>query len=278
MIARGARGAGRRDGLAVEDDPASARRDQGPGRVAGAARGRHRPGVHGAAARGAGHARCGATRNIWRCAIGDGALAPRFVAGRQHRGQRRRCGDRRRQRARAARAAVGRAVLLGPGPEGIAREPIAGARRDGVPRRARARWASATERLVALCRSAGGSSCRGPTGLRERAARLAKADLVTGMVGEFPELQGIMGGHYARAEGEPARVAAGDPRPLRAQGSGRPLPDGARERRRGPRRQAGHAGGVLRRRPQADRLQGPVRPQACRAGRHSAGPGERAAA
>jgi len=37
------------------------------------------------------------------------------------------------------------------------------------------------------------------------AARLAKADLVTAMVGEFPELQGIMGGYYARAEGvEPA--------------------------------------------------------------------------
>ena len=33
------------------------------------------------------------------------------------------------------------------------------------------------------------------------AARLAKADLVTGMVGEFPELQGVMGGYYAREEG-----------------------------------------------------------------------------
>ncbi|MBV9995111.1 MAG: glycine--tRNA ligase subunit beta [Caulobacteraceae bacterium] len=33
------------------------------------------------------------------------------------------------------------------------------------------------------------------------AARLAKADLVSGMVSEFPELQGVMGGHYARAEG-----------------------------------------------------------------------------
>jgi glycyl-tRNA synthetase beta chain len=33
------------------------------------------------------------------------------------------------------------------------------------------------------------------------AARLCKADLGTGMVGEFPELQGIMGGHYARLEG-----------------------------------------------------------------------------
>ena len=39
--------------------------------------------------------------------------------------------------------------------------------------------------------------------LAEQAARLAKADLVTEMVGEFPELQGLMGGYYARAEGLP---------------------------------------------------------------------------
>src|SRR5690606_26598475 len=41
----------------------------------------------------------------------------------------------------------------------------------------------------------------------EQAARLAKADLVTEMVGEFPELQGLMGGYYARAEGLPDAVA-----------------------------------------------------------------------
>jgi glycyl-tRNA synthetase beta chain len=41
-----------------------------------------------------------------------------------------------------------------------------------------------------------------------RAAHLAKADLVTGMVGEFPELQGIMGAYYARHDGEPEAVAA----------------------------------------------------------------------
>jgi glycyl-tRNA synthetase beta chain len=41
----------------------------------------------------------------------------------------------------------------------------------------------------------------------ERAALLAKADLVTGMVGEFPELQGVMGREYARASGEPEEVA-----------------------------------------------------------------------
>ncbi len=44
--------------------------------------------------------------------------------------------------------------------------------------------------------------------LAERAARLCKADLVTGMVGEFPELQGLMGGYYAAAQGERPAVAA----------------------------------------------------------------------
>jgi glycyl-tRNA synthetase beta chain len=40
-----------------------------------------------------------------------------------------------------------------------------------------------------------------------RAARLAKADLVTNMVGEFPELQGVMGRYYAKAQGEDDSVA-----------------------------------------------------------------------
>ena len=43
--------------------------------------------------------------------------------------------------------------------------------------------------------------------LAGRAAKLAKADLTTGMVGEFPEVQGVMGGYYARHDGEPAEVA-----------------------------------------------------------------------
>ena len=43
--------------------------------------------------------------------------------------------------------------------------------------------------------------------LVRRAARLCKADLLTGMVGEFPELQGTMGMHYARHDGEPETVA-----------------------------------------------------------------------
>ena len=43
--------------------------------------------------------------------------------------------------------------------------------------------------------------------LAERAARLAKCDLLTQMVGEFPELQGVMGRYYALHDGEPAEVA-----------------------------------------------------------------------
>jgi glycyl-tRNA synthetase beta chain len=45
-------------------------------------------------------------------------------------------------------------------------------------------------------------------GMAERAANLAKADLVTEMVGEFPELQGLMGRYYATAQGEYSSVAA----------------------------------------------------------------------
>jgi len=41
----------------------------------------------------------------------------------------------------------------------------------------------------------------------ERAARMAKADLVTGMVGEFPELQGVIGGYLAAAQGQSSAVA-----------------------------------------------------------------------
>jgi len=47
----------------------------------------------------------------------------------------------------------------------------------------------------------------GDAGLARRAAQLAKCDLLTHMVGEFPELQGIMGRYYATHDGEPAEVA-----------------------------------------------------------------------
>lgn len=63
-----------------------------------------------------------------------------------------------------------------------------------------------TERLALLVREIAGQ-IGGEVRLAERAAWLAKCDLVTEMVGEFPELQGIMGAHYARHDGEPDEVA-----------------------------------------------------------------------
>jgi len=59
------------------------------------------------------------------------------------------------------------------------------------------------ERLAALIAPMVGAD----PALAARAARLAKADLASGMVGEFPELQGVMGGYYARAGGENTAVA-----------------------------------------------------------------------
>jgi glycyl-tRNA synthetase beta chain len=63
------------------------------------------------------------------------------------------------------------------------------------------------ERIAALARELAPSVGADPD-LAERAARLAKADLVTEMVGEFPELQGLMGRYYAAAQGEAPAVAA----------------------------------------------------------------------
>ena len=60
---------------------------------------------------------------------------------------------------------------------------------------------------LGIGRLAEGERGEGLATLAEAAARLCKADLVTGMVGEFPELQGIMGGYYARAQGYPDAVA-----------------------------------------------------------------------
>ena len=63
------------------------------------------------------------------------------------------------------------------------------------------------ERIAALARELAPIVGADPE-LAERAARLAKADLVTEMVGEFPELQGLMGRYYASLQGEHASVAA----------------------------------------------------------------------
>ncbi len=61
--------------------------------------------------------------------------------------------------------------------------------------------------------------------LAGRAALLAKADLVTSMVGEFPELQGTMGRYYALADGEDARAADAIEQHYRPRFAGDVLPD-----------------------------------------------------
>ncbi|HEY6822658.1 MAG TPA: glycine--tRNA ligase subunit beta [Burkholderiales bacterium] len=63
--------------------------------------------------------------------------------------------------------------------------------------------------------------------LAERAAWLSKADLLTGMVGEFPELQGVMGRYYARHDGEPQAVADAIEAHYRPRFSGDRLPQGS---------------------------------------------------
>lgn len=63
--------------------------------------------------------------------------------------------------------------------------------------------------------------------ITRRAAALCKCDLVTEMVGEFPELQGIMGRHYALADGEPEAVAAAIESHYRPRHAGDALPEDA---------------------------------------------------
>ena len=60
----------------------------------------------------------------------------------------------------------------------------------------------------------------------ERAARLAKADLVTEMVGEFPELQGTMGKYYARLDGETEEIAKAIEQHYQPRFAGDNLPEG----------------------------------------------------
>ena len=66
--------------------------------------------------------------------------------------------------------------------------------------------AERSERVTALA-GAIAAKLGADVALVERAARLSKADLLTDMVGEFPELQGIMGTYYARNDGEQEDVA-----------------------------------------------------------------------
>lgn len=73
-------------------------------------------------------------------------------------------------------------------------------------------------RMVRIVQELGGSE------LAQRAALLSKCDLTTEMVKEFPELQGIVGGLYARVQGEPEEVAQAIYEHYRPEGMDEPIP------------------------------------------------------
>ncbi len=83
--------------------------------------------------------------------------------------------------------------------------------------------AERVERIAALARELAPIVKADPK-KAEQAARLAKADLVTDMVGEFPELQGLMGKYYALAEGIDPDVAAAIEEHYKPQGPGDRVP------------------------------------------------------
>lgn len=81
-----------------------------------------------------------------------------------------------------------------------------------------------TQRLEGLAASLAEALNLNPTWAR-RAARLAKADLATATVGEFPELQGTVGYYLAQAQGETPEVAAALDEQYRPRHAGGPLPE-----------------------------------------------------
>ncbi|HZE60851.1 MAG TPA: glycine--tRNA ligase subunit beta [Burkholderiales bacterium] len=92
-----------------------------------------------------------------------------------------------------------------------------------------AKLGSQLERVqrIQLLAGAIARSLKAEVALAERAAWLCKADLLTGMVGEFPELQGVMGRYYARHDGEPSEVADAIAEHYRPRFAGDALPESA---------------------------------------------------
>ena len=185
--------------------------------------------------------------------------APQPVPHRVEHGDPAPAPHRARQRARAAGAARRREVLLRPGPARDARVARAGPgeRRLSTTSSARSSSASsASSGWPAIARR----RCGADEARRGAPRGSARPTSLTGMVGEFPELQGIMGTYYARHDGEPEAVAARD------RGA---LPPALRRRRAARRRASAPASrsrtsstrspASVRRRPAADRRQGPVR-------------------
>ena len=96
-----------------------------------------------------------------------------------------------------------------------------------------------------------------------RAAELAKCDLTTEMVGEFPELQGIIGGLYAGVQGESKEVADAIYDHYKTGGCSREPAAWPYRANRGNCRQAAHPGRDVSTRNDSDRIERPFRPAPC---------------
>ncbi len=141
-------------------------------------------------------------------------------------------------------------------------------------------YANKVERLVQLSRWLG-KNAKPPDGRRadiagrhadiqtvEGAASLCKADLTTLLVGEFPELQGVVGGLYARAQGGAASNRHRHRRALPAARAGRQNSANSRRWHSRARRQNRQPRRLLQCRRRPDRIEGPLRASSrrCRCG------------
>ena len=195
----------------------------------------------------------------------DGQAAAALPHRLEHEG-RRSAPHHRRQRARGAAAARGRALLLRPGPQDCGwKRACRSSPRSSTTTSSAASSSGCSASSCSPARSRGSS--RRDAAAAERAAWLSKADLLTGMVGEFPELQGVMGRYYALHDGEPREVADAIEAHYRPRFAGDRAAGGSRRLRARARRQARRARRHVRHRPAADRRQGSVRPAPRRARR-----------
>ena len=130
-----------------------------------------------------------------------------LCARRQPRRRGRRQADHRRQQSRDRRPPCRCEVLLGSGSQDDPRIKIACVSPSSRSTRDLAVSASGSSVLKHGRRSLR-TACRADPVQARLAARLSKTDLTTGVVGEFPELQGLMGRYYAEAQGLDKQVAA----------------------------------------------------------------------
>ena len=165
-----------------------------------------------------------ANQKYFACREPSGQLAPRLRLHRQPRGRRRRRGDRRRQpQVLAARLSDARFFWEQD------RKPARGARDEARAITFHEKLGTVADKVERVAKLAAGWSSEGDpsgdadpdlAGEARRRAALAKADLVTEMVDEFPELQGMMGGYLRRARRgarpSPPRSAATTSRSARA--------------------------------------------------------------